>query len=271
MKRGPFWRWLGLAALALGFYSVFLLAFAPADYLARSVMFLSRGAVILQQPNGTFWRGSGTFALGPIAPTSAQPLGKVQWTVKPWHLLTGSVVIELKLIGDETDVQGTLGFSLRRYAVYDVVAVAPVRLVAAVYPAASAMGLSGRLRFTSAALEITKDAWQGSGELLWDGAASRLLPITQTGHYKMQLDAAGKRANIRLSTLQGVLQVEAQGEWRALEDGVLRLQGTVAAAPLQPALEPVLNSIGSPQADGRRSFTYETQLIPLHADALFLF
>ena len=59
MKRGSFWRWLGLIVLGLVLYGALLCVFAPADYFARGLALLSRGAFTVQQPSGTFWRGSG--------------------------------------------------------------------------------------------------------------------------------------------------------------------------------------------------------------------
>lgn len=50
MKRGHFWRWLGITVLGLVLYVVFLLVFAPADYVARAVTYFSRNTLVLQQP-----------------------------------------------------------------------------------------------------------------------------------------------------------------------------------------------------------------------------
>lgn len=271
MKLDPFWRWLGLIALGVVLYGAFLLVFAPAEYFARGVALASGGAVTVREPRGTFWRGRGTLASARPAVEIAAPLGQLQWTIQPWRLLTGSFVVELQFTGGDAEARATVALGLRRHALDNVAIVAPVGYFTPLYPAATLMGLSGRIRITAATLEISKEALQGSAELLWESAASRLLPLPQAGDYVVQVTGQGKRAGLQIKTLQGVLQVAAQGEWRVLEDGALRLQGTIAASPPQPALEPILNSIGPPQADGRRSFTYETQMTPLRPDTLFPF
>jgi general secretion pathway protein N len=272
MKRGRFWRWLGFFALSLVLFGVFLFVFAPADYFAHGVGLVSRGAVTVQQSSGTFWRGSGTLALArATAHDAAQPLGQVQWIIRPWQLFTGSIVVELQFAGHDTEARATVGVGLRHHTLDNVAIVAPVGYIAPFYPAAGLMGLSGRLRVTAATLEISKEALQGSAELLWEGAASRLLPIAPIGDYKLQVSSQGKRADLRLSTVQGVLQIAGQGEWRLFEDGTLRVQGTIAPSAPQPALEPFLNTFGPPQADGRRSFTFETRLMSLQPAALFPF
>jgi general secretion pathway protein N len=126
------------------------------------------------------------------------------------------------------------------------------------------MGLAGRLRLTASSFEMRPDELQGSATLRWEGAASRLLPITQTGDYQLLVTGNGKRARLQLSTAQGVLQVDGEGEWRALEDGALRVQGTIAPSTPQPALDPILGALGAPRPDGRRNFNYQTRLpLPL--------
>lgn len=271
MKRGSFWRWLGLISLGLVIYGVFLFLFAPADYFARGVALLSRGTVTVQQPTGTFWRGRGTLALARRgAPGAGESLGQVQWTARPWQLVAGSFAIELQFAGNDTEARATVALGLRRHTLNNVAIVAPVSYFTPLYPAATLMGLSGRIRITAASLEISKEALQGSVELLWENAASRLLQIAPLGNYKLQVSGQGKRADLRLNTVQGVLQIAGQGEWRWFEDGTLRLQGTIAPSAPQPALDPFLTTFGPPQADGRRSFTFETQLMPLRSETFFL-
>ena len=271
MKRGHFWRWLGITVLGLVLYLVFLLVFAPADYVARAVTYFSRNTLVLQQPVGTLWHGSGVLVFGrtDLPSPSLPPSGQVQWAIHPWKLLTASLVTDLQFTGEETDVRGTLDLGLRRHILRDVVASAPVSSVASFYPAAAAIGLGGRIRVTTTTFEIRKESVHGTVELLWENAASRLLPITPVGDYKLQLVGQEKRISLRLGTVQGLLQIAADGEWRLLEDGTLRFQGTLASATPQPALEPLLNAIGPLQSDGRRSFSYDTRLTPFKAAALF--
>ncbi len=268
MKKRPVWRWLGYAALGLLLYTLFLLVFAPADYFVRGVAVLSRRTLNIQQADGTLWRGRGTLV---SANGSAPVLGQVQWVVHPWALLTGSIGAELQFTGNDCEVRANADFGLRRHILRDVVIVAPATVVTQLFPLVGTMGLGGHLRVNAPMIELRKDALQGSAELLWENAASQLLPVNPAGSYKLQANGEGKRLALIITTVQGTLQVAAQGSWNLLDDGALKLQGSLAAAGSQPALEPLLNSIGPAQADGRHTFNYETQYAPFQPATLFPF
>jgi general secretion pathway protein N len=257
-------RWLGYAGLGLGLYLLFLLVFAPADYLARAIAQASGRAITIQQPAGTLWRGSGTLT---IATASAQPFGQIRWTLQPWKLITGSLVAHLEFTGTDIEARASAELGLRRHRLRDVLATAPATIAGELVPLAQAMGLNGRLRLNAASIEIGKDALAGSAELLWENAASQLLPANPAGSYRFLFSGEAKRLDLTVTTTEGALEIAAQGHWNALDDGVLKLQGTLAARA--PQLEPFLAAIGTPQADGRRAFTYDLKLPPLRTEALF--
>ncbi len=252
------WQWLGLGILGLILYLSFMIVFAPAYHFARFVAMLSHNTIALQQPNGTLWRGSGTLVLN--HQTGPQPLGQIQWAVHPWHLLAGSVVADLELAGEEAEIRGMTSVGFNHYTLRNVSGFAPVRMVTLMYPMTAAFGPTGRVRLNISTLELRKNELRGSADLIWEGAASQLLPVTQTSDYKLHMNGQGKHAIFRIETLQGILQVTADGEWRIFGDGMLRVQGTVAPTTPQPALDPILNNLGPPQLDGRRAFSFETRL-----------
>lgn len=263
-RKNSLWHWLGYAALALTLYALFLIVFAPADYFARSVAALTRNAVIIQHPSGSFWRGSGTLLL-----TNAASTGRIQWSLQPWRIVMGSIGAELQLNNDDTDVRATVELGLRRHVLRDVTAAAPVHVIAKFVPLVDAMGFSGRVRLTAPSIALSKEELQGSGELLWEDAATRMFPLNPAGSYNVQFTGQGKRATLSIGTVQGALRITGQGEWRPFEDGILKLQGNIALSSPQPALEPMLSALGPAQADGSRAFNYEMPLTTLQPAILF--
>jgi len=264
VTRASFSRWAGYAALGLALYLLCLLVFAPADYFARGVTRLTRGALIIQQPAGTLWHGNGALV---VASTSPQPLGQIRWRLQPWKILTGSIGAEFQLDGPDIDARAAVDVGLRRHVLRDVVAQAPASSVMQFFPAAQTMGLGGRLRLTATEVEIGKDVLNGSAELSWENAASPLLPVKSAGDYTVQLRGEGKQLGLMVATTRGALQVAAQGAWKLFEDGALELQGSLATTT--PALEEFVRAIGPAQSDGRHGFAYTWRGRPVQTAALF--
>jgi general secretion pathway protein N len=260
MKAGA-WRWPALGLLACVFYLLFLLAFAPAAYFGRAVAWLSHGAVTIDQTQGSLWSGSGRcqFLQAP-----ALGHGQIDWSLRFWPLLLGRGVVRVHYSSTEADVSATISASTRRFAVENLAASAPAQIAPLFYPPAAFLGLTGRLRASAASFALSTDEIRGAAELRWDAAASQLLPVSPAGDYRAQIDADGKFARVRITTEQGSINVQGDGEWRPFEDGSLRLQGTVASATAHPLLETMLNTVGPMQPDGRRPFNYQIR-VPLGA------
>jgi hypothetical protein len=261
------WRWTGIVLLCVLLYTVFLVVFAPADYAVRALAHFSRGVVAIHQPSGNLWNGRGTLVITPRGGPAAT--GQIQWSLSPWPLFLGNAVVKLDYKSDDIAAQGIVHASSRRYAVTDFTATAPTTVADKLYPPAAILGLSGTMRLTAPTFELTPDGIEGKADILWQGASSRLLQLPSTGDYNVQLTGREKRIEFQVNTVKGDLQISAQGDWRAMDDGVLRVQGTIWTATPQPQLEPMLNAIGPAQADGRRHITQELRLAPLKPEQLF--
>jgi hypothetical protein len=257
MKRGRLWRWFGLGLGAVLLYLVFLLVFAPATYFARLVAWASRDSISIHQPRGTLWQGAGTLSM-PRAPQIGS--GELEWSLQTWPLLLGRGVIQVHYRTHDIDLRATARVTPTRYGVDDLSATVPARLAALIYPPAEFLGLAGQLRLSTDSVEFSADEIRGTALVRWEAAASNLLSVKPAGNYRLQLDGRDKAVQLKLSTEQGTLLVSANGAWQMFGDGGLQVQGTVTTATPQPALEPMLNALGPPQADGQRSFNYTTRL-----------
>lgn len=260
------WKWMAIGTIGVVLYLLFLLVSAPADFFTGRMALLTNNAVILQQAEGSLWRGNAALQLPRLDP---QPLGRLHWTLHPLRLFTGQLGAELALSGNDIDARAVVSASRGRYTLRDTSASIPPKLLALLFPLADVLGLSGQFRLSATTLELDRQSLVGDAEIIWSNAASRLLPLNETGEYRLRVSAKGKRATLTLSTVRGPLQIVGQGEWRLLEDGVFNLQGSITPSPPQPALDPLLNAIGPAQANGARAFNIETRMRPLDTSQLF--
>jgi general secretion pathway protein N len=77
---------------------------------------------------------------------------------------------------------------------------------------------------------------------------SALSTVSPMGNYRLNLQAA-QQVQVTLTTVEGALQLQGQGQWLA---GRWRFQGQASTEPaLEPALGNVLNIIG--RREGARS------------------
>ena len=79
--RAP-WAWAVLGCFLGGLLTV--LTFAPAQWLAQGVAFLTHGQLQLQEARGTLWQGSARVVLtGGLGSLDAQALpGRIDWTLQ---------------------------------------------------------------------------------------------------------------------------------------------------------------------------------------------
>lgn len=250
-------RWLGAGVLALLVFAIFLIVSAPASMLARAVAHYSRNMVTLHQPTGSLWDGSAQLTAPILGPT---PAGTVRWTIDRLPLFVGKLSMQLQLTGSEYEARGNVNAGLRRYTVRDLTLVAPARIMAQAYIPARLLTPTGRLRFTTPALEVGADGVRGTATLNWDEAGTGLPNLSQLGDYQVQANAQGERAEVRLSTSKGMILANGQGDWHMLGDGLLRVQGMLRLSTPQPQVEAMLQSLYPKQPDGSHAFNFETRL-----------
>ena len=106
----------------------------------------------------------------------------------------------------------------------------------------------------------------GGGDIQWQNAGSSLTTVQPLGSYRLDIAAAGKTANLKLSTSQGVLDLTGLGQWH-LQTGQIQLTGTATPRERAGELEPLLNLFGQDQGNGKRALALNARLpaiLPLH-------
>jgi general secretion pathway protein N len=248
------WAATGLVAGALAGVVVF----APAAWLAQAVAAASGQRLLLADAQGTVWAGSARPVLsgGPDSRDATTLPGRLHWRLA----LRGSA-IELQarqpccLVDTlRVLVQPGIGrLAVTVPAATGAIGRWPAAFLAGLGTPWNTLQLSGSAQLSSPGLtlENVQGRWRlaGRAELELDEIGSRLSRLSPLGSYRLVLDggdvggdSGNDAAQVRLSTVEGPLQLHAEGLWAA---SGLRLRGEASAEPgSEAALDNLLNIIG---------------------------
>lgn len=234
-----------------------LVSQAPAIWLGNILSQTTHGRVQLQDARGPIWQGNAQVLLGagPQAPSSALALpGRLAWQMKPdWDRDWGPV-LRTELWADCCLPRQSLRLGWSTHRGWQLAWDGPPSH----WPAAWLIGLGapwntlaaqGELRLTPQALvwHGRPGQWQMSGqvELDWYRFSSRLATIQPLGNYRVLIQGDGPSTKVQLRTLQGVLQLQGEGDW---QNGHLQFSGEAQAEKdAETALSNLLNVLGQRQ------------------------
>ena len=242
--------------LGLVFYLLFLLATAPAVWLAEAATRVSSGAVTLARPSGTIWNGTGELRAGSAA-SGVRELGTLKWRIEPWWFILGRAQFTLRLDGPMAQGRAGIAFAPRRYVkLEDLDATVPANIASLVYAPAAFFEPTGKIAVRSQQAELSGDGLEAKVEVQWQGAGGRFTGPKPLGDYRIDLTGAGETAALRLSTLRGDLELNGQGQWQIKGDGALRFTGTARPRGDAGNLEPLLRTLGRDLGGGRREIRF---------------
>ncbi len=251
-----FFRYL---VLGLVFYLVFLLATAPAIWVAEAATRYSSGAVTLANPSGTFWSGSGELYAGGPA-TGVRPLGKLQWQVNPLWLLLARAQLAVQLDGPSARGQASIRLGPKHLNVQQLNVSLPAQLAAVVYPSAAFFSPTGTIQINAPNLDLSREGLVTEAEAQWQGAGGRFTGPEGLGDYRINVTGRGEVATLRLTTLRGSLELAGEGQWHVTGDGDLRFSGTATPKGDTERLEPLLRALGRDLGGGRRELRFNARL-----------
>jgi general secretion pathway protein N len=248
-------RWVGYALIASSVYLGFVLVTLPASALSWTLARFSTGTIVLEQPRGTVWSGTGVLRLAspPVSPT-------VRWEFLPSRLLRAAVAVRIEAQNDHTQLQAELRRDFWGWSAHDLKVALPAELVPTLLPAARLLAPQGDIRVTADTLRFEPGTLNGTAEVVWANAGTEMMNLQALGQYRIALEGRGPEVHVRANTESGDLDITAEGVWKAFSDGSLHVQGTASARGRQQELEPLLRTIGPPRPDGARSFNVRTQL-----------
>ena len=245
----PPWRWAILGCV-LGLL-VATAMFAPAAWLGSVLTMVSQGRVVLNEPIGTVWNGSGQLVLsGGVGSRDATTLpGRIQWRLKPTATLNLQALIDADCCTTQS-VNVLVSPHLNGVT-------ALVRPSQSNWPAALLNGLGApfntidlqaSLKLETKQLKIEllnkKLKLEGSAALDVLDASTRLSTLRPVGNYRLSFQGSQDSAapSIKLETLSGSLLLSGNGQ---LTGNRWRFNGEASAAPgSEAALNNFLDILG---------------------------
>jgi general secretion pathway protein N len=243
-----------LAVLGVGAYLVFLMANVPAAWLGFALERASRGTLVLGDPKGTVWKGSGLLALR--SGGGFRGVADLEWSCNPLSVLTGRLRVALSGVAPETRLRASMSLGPGSVRFQNVQADAPVALLEPAVPAAAFAKPDGRLRVLADSVEIGGAGVVGAATVEWVEAGLSGLQAQRLGDYRLQITASGERAAMKIATLRGDLRLSGEGEWRAAQPRIVYLRGIAEAAAERKDLEPLLQLLGIEGPGPSRPFAW---------------
>jgi general secretion pathway protein N len=235
LKPSPPWRWAVLGSL-LGML-VATVFFAPAAWLSSAITLSSQGRVVLNEPSGTVWKGSGQLVLsGGAGSRDATTLpGRIHWQLKP----TVALNLQLKVDADCCTAQSVAILVSPRINGFTAVVQPsqsnwPATLLTGLGAPFNTIDLQATLKLNTQvlALEWLNKQLKLEGKAALDviDASTRLSTLRPVGSYRLNFQGSqgAVAPSLNLETLSGSLLLTGSGQ---LTGNRWRFSGEASAAP----------------------------------------
>jgi len=251
------WSRTGFILAGVLCYALFLLVTLPASWMQSLLTRISRGAVTLDQTEGTFWSGTGNLV---VRGAIQEPLqARLAWSLEPLWLFTGKLAVQVQARGD-TELHATLRLGYRYLAVSNANATLSATKTAIFYAPVMLATPAGQLQVATDRLELDSGGLHGTLRLTWVDAGSSMAGLNKLGDYQMTVKGEGANAAIRVDTLRGDVDVTATGNWQAGGDGTLRLDGKVAPGSREQSLAPLLSAVNAQRSGDQYTFSASARI-----------
>lgn len=243
-------RLAAMGALGVAAYGAFLVATAPANFLAARASAAAPGRIELRDTEGTLWSGSARARIR--APGGDVLLDRLEWRFLPARLASGRIAFEVTAAGRGLDVRSQVARGFGGWEARDLAVKAQAAALTPLAPMLAPWRPEGLVAISARAIEWDERNARGDLRAEWKDAALSLSEVRPLGSYRIDLHGEGGPAKVTLATLAGPLRVAAQGTLAPPSElsltGDARAEGTAASA-----LEPLLNLIGPRRPDGARA------------------
>lgn len=219
---------------------------APASLLILPVQHFSAARLSLANCQGTIWHGSATPVLH-SGKNAGIPLHTLSWHIRPLALLRGQLNAALSWDDSVTPMELTL--SRKSVTLTHILLPLPAEVLGELSPYLRPARLGGSLLIESPQLSYSDDHLQGNARTRWSNASSAMSAVHPLGDYQIDIVAKQDSLNAVLTTLNGALLLEGQGNWSPAQQ--FHFNGTAHAAPeSQAMLGELLNNLGPEVAPG---------------------
>jgi general secretion pathway protein N len=242
-------RLLLLLAVGALVYVAVLVATFPAPWVSHMVEMASQRKLVLREPEGTAWNGSGRLYARQRSGALVD-LGPVRWTASPATLLAGKLGGELTVADKTMQVEASpSSVTVRRLDVQF-----PGALLAGFAPELAAVGADGVVRVRSDSLRVESDSLLGLAEIEWRGLRLARAQNLDLGSHVARLRGGGAKVDIELASLEGPLKLTGGGNWT--RSAGLVVSGSAEARAANVA--PFLRSVCAEYRDSRCNFRYSS-------------
>jgi general secretion pathway protein N len=246
MSRGRLFLLLAVGALV---YLGVLVATFPAPWVSHMVEMASQRKLVLRDPAGTAWNGSGRLYARQRSGALVD-LGPVRWTASPATLLAGKLGGELTVAEKTMQVEASpSSVTVRRLDVQF-----PGALLAGFAPELAAVGADGLVRVRSDSLRVESDSLLGLAEIEWRGLRLARAQDLDLGSHVARLRGGGAKVDVELASLEGPLKLTGGGTWT--RSAGLVVSGSAEARAANVA--PFLRSVCAEYRDSRCNFRYSS-------------
>ena len=243
------WLWAGLGAL-LGLLLAAVL-FAPAAWLGKALTLGSQGRIVLNEPSGTVWRGSGqlVFSGGAGSRDATTLPGRIHWRVIPTPTLKLKVLID----ADCCTTQNVNLLVVPRFSGISAIvepsqSTWPASLLTGLGAPFNTLKLEASLKLSTEvlALEWLNQQLKLEGKAALDviDASTQLSTLRPVGSYRLNFQGSqgAVAPSLKLETLSGSLLLSGTGQ---LTGNRWRFNGEASAAPgFEAALSNFLDILG---------------------------
>lgn len=240
------------------FYLLFLIVEMPASWFAWGLNRYTGGTVQLDPITGSLWHGNGRLVI--YYPQNVpHDLSSVEWRINPFWLFAGRIQMNWQANAQDSNINTTIRMGSGQAELLDTEAVFPAQSISNFYPAATLISPQGQVRLHIDKLTVDQNGMTGVGDIQWQGAGSSLTTVQPLGDYRLEINSAGKNANLKLTTVSGDLNLTGQGQWQ-LQTGQIQLTGIAMPRGRAAELEPLLKLFGQDQGNGKRALALNGQL-----------
>lgn len=231
----------------VGLFVVALLLTVPATLLRRALP----AGLEVGQFEGTLWQGRAA-----ALRWQGQPLlDALQWDWQLLRLLTLDLVFDLDTRWQGQDGHGRVVAGFSSLQLQDADLTVPLEPLISGVPQLTSYRLRGNLQLVTEAFSWTGQRGRGELEAAWRDARSDYSGDAIMGQYRMVLKAADKGYAVKVSTLDGVLQISGDGSGSPGQGW--NVGAVIHAPPAQlPQFQTLLNRIGPPNPDGKYVLRY---------------
>ena len=241
-----FGAYIAVLPLALVFFTI---TTAPAWLLAGVAGYVSRGAVQLERPEGSFWKGKAAYLMYTFKDGSGRRLENFTWDMLPARLLRGEVAARVTLADSGGTVDSIVGLSGTRPFLEDTQASFPAALTRGLVPLLDLWSPGGVVRVEAERVYLNPLQVAAPGKVTWTGATLTLSPVAPLGDYELRVKPDGDKLAFGLTTTSGALQVSGGGQYMLKSGGEFRGKAQAAPASVVP-LQPLLELMGPATSDG---------------------